>query len=443
MRGPSSTHVGCLPLDSAQLAVVLTTSLGLDGSSLLAPDAADTLAGCDRLAVAGWAPIYVLTRLPNIDSLFAEESEVLKVVLGRSVRNTVLGSRAVPQPLRRLLLCAPASCAESREDISALADVLAERTLPMLQQPARLASAGKLLFAQLLANLSHLRSDQLDAGASNGRELVPCRTGACDTLWRSIGSELPADALVVVDVGAHKRSGFMDWLGPIAAAIGNQTRSQHNWLIAIEPHPNLVPSHPDHPRLALLEAAVGITSDHHVQHAPFHTAEFDMCSSLMPLPGREHAINHGLSEFIGNCMAKSSEEDASVQVPVVSMALVLDSLPPSQEVLLLKIDAQGSDLDVLKSAGAELRRVQRIVAEVQDLPRGHPGLLYGPSQPVKEDVVIFLATRGFILDSCRSNTEEVLEEDCFFVRDNLLRGPDAGDHGYFPWVGVNFGPFHV
>ena len=44
---------------------------------------------------------------------------------------------------------------------------------------------------------------------------------------------------------------------------------------------------------------------------------------------------------------------------------------------LLKVDAQGADLDVVISAGLHARRIERIVLECQNLPRGHKDLADG------------------------------------------------------------------
>jgi len=63
-------------------------------------------------------------------------------------------------------------------------------------------------------------------------------------------------------------------------------------------------------------------------------------------------------------------------VPVLSLARLLDALPPSVTVPLLKTDAQGWDLSIIQSAGRSLRRAERIMAEVfrgdilYDLPPG-------------------------------------------------------------------------
>ena len=49
---------------------------------------------------------------------------------------------------------------------------------------------------------------------------------------------------------------------------------------------------------------------------------------------------------------------------MVPLAPTLASLPAEAAVLMLKIDAQGADLDVLISAGDALSRVRRVLVEV-------------------------------------------------------------------------------
>lgn len=102
----------------------------------------------------------------------------------------------------------------------------------------------------------------------------------------------------------------------------------------------------------------------------------------------------------------------NVTVPVVTLGAVLRKLPPrlSRHV---KIDAQGLDLAILRSAGTQLCTVSTIQAEMQDVPRGSPLLLY-EGQPIKGDVVAFLNEYNFALQHCTSNNDELREQNCVF-----------------------------
>ena len=88
---------------------------------------------------------------------------------------------------------------------------------------------------------------------------------------------------------------------------------------------------------------------------------------------------------------------AIVQVP---MRRLDDLLPPGQEVLLLKVDAQGYDYHVLLGAARLLaaKRVRRLVAEI--MPLHTPG---GPETTVQ--MVAFLNSVGYACSRCNGPKE--------------------------------------
>ena len=53
-----------------------------------------------------------------------------------------------------------------------------------------------------------------------------------------------------------------------------------------------------------------------------------------------------------------------IDVPVLSLRDILEAVPPSVELWLVKIDTQGNDFTALKAAGAALRRAQYVKSEV-------------------------------------------------------------------------------
>jgi hypothetical protein len=80
-----------------------------------------------------------------------------------------------------------------------------------------------------------------------------------------------------------------------------------------------------------------------------------------------------------------------------------------QEVSWLKIDAQGHDLEVVKSAGIRLHWIERITLEVQitEIP-----LYQGAS--TKDEVLEYMEEMGFVLVS--SETQSLgMEENLTFV----------------------------
>jgi hypothetical protein len=74
----------------------------------------------------------------------------------------------------------------------------------------------------------------------------------------------------------------------------------------------------------------------------------------------------------------------------------------------LKVDAQGSDLDVVKSAGARLADVRRVQLEVATA-----GSLYQGAAS-RDDVLAFMEGKGFRLQS-REDESHGQEENLTFV----------------------------
>lgn len=65
------------------------------------------------------------------------------------------------------------------------------------------------------------------------------------------------------------------------------------------------------------------------------------------------------------------------RVPTLSLEAVLLAIPQSIVIEKARIDAQGVDLEVLKSAGSQLYRIQKVEMEVQDMELSNPDFLYG------------------------------------------------------------------
>lgn len=408
----------CLPLDRSQLVPFHSFSVGL---SLPLIHASANVVGCRGI---GWQPYYVVLQVGEFVVTSAGVTEIAASVVSPGA--TASRRHELQLPLRRLVVCAPPSCEGDVPSIGALAKFLAEETLPVLLRPGRLLRP-QVLRAEALADVEERISAARRSANTSDRALgVSCRSGGCAFLplsshgGRAVDA-LPSHALLAIDVGAHNQTEFMSWLD----AEGDVGR---RYVIAVEPDPQLVRAHRTHPRFALLEAAVGEPSA--TGRASLHRSHFDMCNSLMPLgDGMAHAAHHGFSKFVAECMTPSKL--GPVEVQVVSLASILRILPTGMQVSFLKVDAQGGDLAVLRSAGEDLHRVRRLQVEVQDLPHGDPRMLYGVAQPNKQDVIDYLAQHGFVLDFCSPNTEEVKEENCLFVRADLISDPPAESQGDF------------
>jgi FkbM family methyltransferase len=134
--------------------------------------------------------------------------------------------------------------------------------------------------------------------------------------------------------------------------------------------------------------------------AAFHVNRYDGASSLLPF------VPEGLARWIRGGELAVTE---TVTVPTMRLDTFLDGAGIGR-VHYLKIDAQGTDLAVIRSAGERLRDIDRISLEVQTTPFE---LYRGASR--KEDVLEFLAAAGFELVEVEAQSFDQ-EENLTFVR---------------------------
>lgn len=224
---------------------------------------------------------------------------------------------------------------------------------------------------------------------------------------------LPRDVRrIIIDVGTAEHSDFDHLLRhdpyllvigiePLESDIEKAERGARREL-----HPSLLR------RFWLLRAA--IAQAELGPCAAFHRTADPHCSSLFaPDPAAEVAGAEGAA---GDCSAVTKVD----HVAVLPLKELLRRLP-IEEVDLIKIDAQGADLEVIRSAGQYLPRVREVHLECQDLPRGDARLLYKHGH-TKSEVLRFMSQRGFKLKGCGFNTADgsphpLLEENCVFIRD--------------------------
>lgn len=127
--------------------------------------------------------------------------------------------------------------------------------------------------------------------------------------------------------------------------------------------------------------------------ADFYINAFDAASSLLP-------FNEGaLRSWIGG---DALRVDSLASVPTVRLDTLMDLLE-IKSVEYLKIDTQGTDLGVIKSAGSRLKDIRRITLEV-DIK--HESLYVGAAR--KGDVLRYLGAAGFshIQSEKQSNDQE-------------------------------------
>ena len=140
-----------------------------------------------------------------------------------------------------------------------------------------------------------------------------------------------------IDVGAH---------------LMEQTRAELRRhedvaVVAIEPLEECWKAWDDNPRLIALPVAISTERG----FLDFQVNAEDSTSSL-------------LKSVEGNSVSELTRTVQVRKVPVLRLQDVLERIPPGVDVEFLKTDVQGHDLQVLKSAGEQIRRVERVQAEI-------------------------------------------------------------------------------
>lgn len=146
-------------------------------------------------------------------------------------------------------------------------------------------------------------------------------------------------------------------------------------------------------------------------YANLHINAFDAASSLLPFN------EESLKGWIGG---ESLKVNSIVTVPTIRLDTFM-SLAKIESVDYLKIDAQGADLAVIKSAGDRLRDIAKITLEVDITPIR----LYAGA-PSKDEVVGFLKDFGFSLVSAEAQSNAQEENLTFIHADKFhrLRGAE-------------------
>lgn len=206
---------------------------------------------------------------------------------------------------------------------------------------------------------------------------------------RKIGSEILARRGIRgtwIDVGAHH--GEM--------TIGYALHNPGLRIYAIEPNLRAAIRMMGHaPNYVVVPVAIAEKDG----SADFHLNEFDMASSLLPL--NEEALR----SWVG---IDSHKVASTVTVPTIRLDTFMEYME-IKKVDFLKIDAQGMDLSVLKSAGSRLHDIARITLEtaVASVP------LY-QGAPSRNEVLRFLEAAGFTLVEVEKQTQGQ-EENLTFI----------------------------
>lgn len=174
---------------------------------------------------------------------------------------------------------------------------------------------------------------------------------------------------VWVDVGAH-----------LLETTGDALKSEANLgLVAVEPQAQCWLKWPDSPRLAALPVALFLVRG----TMDFHVNADDQTSSLAP----------SVSEKQAKALDKSMKTVEVRKVPVLRLEDVLAAVPEDLEIEYLKTDVQGVDLQVIQSAGEQLRRVRRVRVEVINAP--YYAHLGGHKPMPEQEMVAYMRSMGF------------------------------------------------
>tara|TARA_B110001452_G_scaffold259514_1_gene255961 strand:+ start:168 stop:962 length:795 start_codon:yes stop_codon:yes gene_type:complete len=171
------------------------------------------------------------------------------------------------------------------------------------------------------------------------------------------GLRVPPSAKIVLEIGANSRDTADRGLLPLDERLFLVTAEPllDKWgtLLSRNSHADAMASlGSHHPRGIVLPFAVSEKRNAQVELKI--SGEIDGCASLLE-------AKRGY--FSSACTNASGTLDSRA-VPSMSLEAVLDVLLPGRDVAFAKIDAQGLDVAVLRSAGAALRRVKAVQLEV-------------------------------------------------------------------------------
>lgn len=174
---------------------------------------------------------------------------------------------------------------------------------------------------------------------------------------------------VWIDVGAHH-------LETTRAELQYQDVA----IIAVEPLAEAWGKWPDSDRVIGLPVAIYLEPG----VMDFHVNELDDTSSL--LESSETSARGTVTRTV-----------AVRKVPVIRLADVIHAIPSRYAIAYVKTDVQGVDLQVLQSAADSLERVERIRAEVINVPEYKR--LDGQGMSSEGEVAAYLRSRGFHLSA--------------------------------------------
>jgi hypothetical protein len=131
-------------------------------------------------------------------------------------------------------------------------------------------------------------------------------------------------------------------------------------VVAIEPIPATARAIPPHPLVFVIIAAISNAAG----FANFYTFNRNgESSSLADLPEDVKTSTHS-SKWWARDALRPADVPRVLFVPVLTLSMLLDAVPPHVRVAQLKTDMQGFDFSAVSAAGDALRRAEVVTSEV-------------------------------------------------------------------------------
>jgi len=211
----------------------------------------------------------------------------------------------------------------------------------------------------------------------------------------------PGISRIYIDVGAHFKTEFFTRL----------SEDYSLFVVGFEPSPTTFAAHQEkfkHERLLLLNVAVGPE----LRYVPFYVNEDGAhCNSLLRRSaGFISPRNSNGKQAVVHCQKRG----VPVQVPVIPLSLIVDQLT---HVDYLKIDAQGYDLEVLKSVSSSFLKISSIKVECQEVGSDLHLALYENMSQCPE-IETYMREKGWELTSKTFAHKAIKEYDMIFTKQN-------------------------
>ena len=224
---------------------------------------------------------------------------------------------------------------------------------------------------------------------------------------------------VWIDVGSHADTFLGEslamntnyWPNRSKMSLKDELIASHDlYVIAIDPNINFYEPLSKIPRVIPITAAIFPIEGTQV----FYEYAGDGCSSLLE-PNSKIDASLSRYEWFQPC----TKVKKITGVSTLRLETVLSVIDPRLNVELLKVDAQGVDLDAVKSGGKQLKRISKIIIEVQaDQSNNKTSNMLYTNSNTANDVRKWMSENGFLYDEKQSIVENKAIEEYNYVFNN-------------------------